>query len=580
MKKITAGLLGSLIAATALAQSHPPPALFGTDALGRRMPESSEVRSFREGRYVGIFYFLWLRLNRVYDNTQILRENPQARATNSSPPWGPKGAFHFWGEPMFGYYRSDDPWVLRRHAALLSDAGIDFLVFDTTNAVTYDDVVMRLCEVFEQQRQLGEHVPQIAFMVNTRAGETAQRIYETHYKPSLYPELWFRWKGKPLLICDPQEASQEVTDFFTLRKAHWPFQLVNTQNAWHWESTYPQVFSYEDDAAKPEQISVSVGQNLHQESGRVEMMSTGSARGRSFHEGRVDDRPAAWQYGFNFQEQWQRALELDPEVAFITGWNEWIAMQLNRSDGPPVFCDQFDLEFSRDVEMMKGGYGDSYYMQMAANIRRFKGIEQAAAVSQGRTIALSGSFRQWDDVTPVYRDHALDTLPRDFRGCGDKRYRVETGRNDFRVLKVTHDRKNVYFYAQTGEDVTTHTDPGWMWLLIDVAGDDAPHWEGFDFVVNRRVSGPAKTSVEISVGGWQWKPVGAVDYRVQGTQMHVAVPKGLLGIPGDQCALEFKWIDNTQKPGDILDLYLNGDTAPGGRFRYRYDTSEQNGKRK
>ena len=31
-----------------------------------------------------------------------------------------------------------------------------------------------------------------------------------------------------------------------------------------------------------------------------------------------------------------------------------------------------------------------------------------------------------------------------------------------------------------------------------------------------------------------------------------------------------KWIDNTQHPGDILDLYIHGDTAPGGRFRYRY----------
>ena len=101
------------------------------------MPQPSEVRAFRGDRYVGIFYFLWLRLDRVYDNSQILRDHPDARQTNASPPWGPVNAFHFWGEPLFGYYRSDDPWVLRRHAALLADAGVDFLVFDTTNALVY-----------------------------------------------------------------------------------------------------------------------------------------------------------------------------------------------------------------------------------------------------------------------------------------------------------------------------------------------------------------------------------------------------------------------------------------------------------
>ena len=299
--------------------SVPPPALYGTDALGRSMPQPSDVRAFRDDRYVGVFYFLWLRLDRVYDNSQILRDHPDARQTNASPPWGPIHAYHFWGEPLFGYYRSDDPWVLRRHAALLADAGVDFLVFDTTNAVIYQDVVLRLCEVFEQQRQLGERVPQIAFMVNTQAGRTAEKIYELLYKPGRYPELWFRWQGKPLLLCDPAQASKEVSDFFTLRKAHWPFELVNTHNEWHWEATYPQVYSYDRDPCRPEQVSVSVGQNLHQKTGRVEMMSTGWARGRSFHDGRVDPRPQAYQYGLNFEEQWQRALDTGSERRLCHG---------------------------------------------------------------------------------------------------------------------------------------------------------------------------------------------------------------------------------------------------------------------
>lgn len=560
-----------LVGGATAAASSAPPSLYGVDALGRAMPGPGQVREFRRDRYVGIFYFLWLCLNEVHDNSLILQANPDARQSNASPPWGPPNAFHFWGEPQFGYYRSDDPWVLRRHAALLSDAGVDFLIFDTTNAVVYEDVVLRLCEVFDQQRLAGDPVPQIAFMVNTQAGHTAQRIYELFYKPGRYPDLWFRWQGKPLLLCDPAEASKEVADFFTLRKAHWPFELVNTHNAWHWEATYPQVYSYDRDPSVPEQVNVSVGQNLHWKTTRVEMMSTGQARGRHFHDGVLDDRPQSYVHGLNFGEQWKRALDLDPNVVFVTGWNEWIAMQLNTGQGPVVFCDQFSPEFSRDVEMMKGGYGDNYYMQMSANIRRFKGMTPTPQASAGATIDLSGPLSQWDDVGPEYRDHGLDTLPRDFPGCGDNHYIVCSGRNDFRVLKVARDERNVYFYARTDGPITSPADPNWMWLLVHVDGATGPNWEGFDFRVNGRVLGAGKTSVEACEGGWRWRQIGQAAFRVEGRELHVAVPRDLLGIRPGGFALEFKWIDNAKRPGDILNAYVDGDAAPDGRFRYRYD---------
>ena len=581
-----------VLPATALqAQSYAPPELYGADAIGRSMPSPTEVRTNRRDRFVGVFYFLWLHQKTVYDNSLILRDNPLARSTNASPPWGPINAFHFWGEPLFGYYRSEDPWVLRRHAALLSDAGVDFLVFDATNGLVYEKVVLPLCGILERQRKLGEHVPQITFMVNSAAERTAQRIYELIYKPSRYPELWFQWKDKPLLLCDPNQASKEVADFFTLRKAHWPFKLVDTHNAWHWEATYPQVYSYDTDPSQPEQVNVSVGQNLHQTTGRVEMMSTGNARGRSFHEGRTDDRPHAYQYGFNFEEQWQRAHELDPEVVFVTGWNEWIAMQLNKKQGPPVFCDQFDLEFSRDVEMMKGGYGDNYYLQMAANIRHFKGMQPAEAAPEGQSIDLAGAFEQWSTVTPVFKDHAHDTEARDFPGCGKHYYRVNSGRNDFRVLKVTRDHENIYFYAETSEPITPRTDPAWMWLLLNITNEDSvteansgteedgdpdivgPNWEGFTYVLNRNPAEPDKISVETCKGGWQWQSIGQASYRVAGRQLHIAVPKTLLNLTDDAFVIDFKWVDNTQQPGDPLDLYTHGDTAPESRFRYRYRTT-------
>lgn len=556
MRIISSLFILFLIVSIAGAESFAPPELYGTDACGRTIPDEFELKDFNGDRYVGIFYFLWLNLNQVFDNSQILKENPLAQKTNASPPWGSIDAFHFWGEPLFGYYRSDDPWILRRHAALLSDAGIDFVVFDTTNAVIYEDVIKQLCKIFEEQRILNESMPRVVFMVNTNAGETAQRIYELLYKPGLYPELWFYWKDKPLLICDPEKATPEVADFFTLRKAHWPFDLVNTHNEWHWEATYPQVFSYDEDPSKPEQVNVSVGQNLHQDNGKVEMMSTGKARGRSFHHGKVDVRPAAYKYGFNFEEQWQRAFELDPEVVFITGWNEWIAMQLNTKEGPAIFCDQYNREFSRDVEMDKNGYGDNYYVQMAGNIRRFKGMKKTSTISN----------------QAHYQDHAMDTVPRDYPGCGSYHYQVNSGRNDFRELSVSNEEKILLFSAKTTANITPYTDQNWMWLLIDVRDRSLPDWEGFNYLVNRNVNSSYNTSLEICTGGWNWKQVGNASYKVDKNEIGIEIPKELLGIDGQNISIEFKWIDNSQNPGDIMDTYINGDAAPGGRFRYRFSS--------
>lgn len=557
-------------------ESHPAPALFGTDALGRSLPEASEVREFRKDRHVGMFYFTWMDLNEVHDNTRILADHPDAISTTASPPWGPKNSFHFWGEPLYGYYRSDDPWILRRHAELLSDAGVDFLVFDATNAAIYEDVILKLFQVFEEQRQLGERVPQVTFMVNSQAGQTADRILQTFYKSAQHPEnehseLWFQWQGKPLLLCDPADASPEVAEFFTLRKAHWPFELVNTHNAWHWEATYPQVYSYDTNPSIAEEVNVSVGQNLRQSDGRVEMMSTGDARGRSFHGGKVDTRPDAYQYGFNFEEQWQRALELDPEIVFVTGWNEWIAMQLNHGEGRPIFCDQFDVEYSRDVEMMKGGYADNYYLQLAANIRRYKGMNPSPPCSEQSTIEFAGPLEQWNQVACEYSDHANETRPRDHAGCGQTHYKVTTGRNDFRVLKVTQDAKNLYFYAQTSEPISPSSGENWMWLMLDIKDSDQPNWEGFQYIVNRQSSTPTETSIESCTGQWNWQSAGTANYRVEGNQMQLSIPKSALGIESPSYVIEFKWLDNTQSPGEITDLYTNGDTAPSGRLRYRFE---------
>jgi len=553
-----------------------------TDGLNRILPLSDDVGTPRSDRFVGIFYFLWLneRANKSphwdgpYDIARIIAKDPNALKKPDSPLWGPIGRSHYWGESMYGYYLSSDPWVIRRHAQLLADAGIDTLIFDTTNAATYRDAYMALCEVYRQIRKEGGQTPQIAFMLNTKAGETAQKLYRDLYEPGLYKGLWFHWQDKPLMICDPKAASPQLREFFTLRKAHWPFTLVNTPYAWHWESIYPQVYGYTDDPNVPEQVNVAVAQNLRDSDGQVIHMSSGHARGRSFHDGTRDTRPGAVNYGFNCQEQWKRAFELDPPFVMVTGWNEWIAGRWGKPGGPLIFVDQFDEEHSRDIEPMKGGHIDHYYWQLIANVRRYKGALSLPIASGPISVRTAGGFEQWQDVAPEFRDHINETIPRDFDGAAGLHYTHRTGRNDFEMCKVARDNESVYFYVKTREPIIPASDPNGMWLLIDADQDASTGWQGYDFIVNRRTNDDGTTVLERNAGGWKWTKQSKLHYQVKDSELQLAIPRAALGLTADNAnlSLDFKWADNLQQPGEIMDFYLSGDVAPEGRFNYRYTT--------
>jgi hypothetical protein len=552
--------------------------------LGRKLPLAEEVGPVQSNRFVAIFYFLWHNQqggkspnwDGPYDIGRILATDPAALSKPDSPLWGPIGMYHYWGEPLYGYYLNTDPWVLRRHAQLLADAGIDTLIFDTTNAQTYPEVYSALCAVFRKIREEGGRTPQLAFMVNTEAGKTAQRLYDDFYRPGLYPELWFQWQGKPLLICDPAAASPDLRRFFTLRAAHWPFTLTNTPYAWHWEATFPQPYGYTDDPQQPEQVNVSVAQNLRARDGKVTNMSAGDARGRSFHDGREDGAVGAVNYGYNFQEQWQRAFELKPPLVMVTGWNEWIAGRFGQPGGPLVFVDQFDEEFSRDIEPVKDAHADNYYWQMIANIRRFKGASAVPHPSAPKSIDLDTGFDQWGDVVPEFHDHIGETAPRDFDGSAGVHYVNRSGRNDLVACKVARDERNLYFYVRTREPITSRQGSNWMWLLLDIDQNPTTGWAGYDFIVNRTIDTDGKACLEKNLRGWQWQRVAAVEFRCAGNQLHLAVPRAALGLAADAQAvsLDFKWADHLQHPGDIMDFYVSGDVAPEGRFNFRYDARE------
>jgi hypothetical protein len=543
-----------------------------SDGLGRTMPTFTETGGVKKDRTVGIFYFLWLGQHgrTVYDNTRLLAEHPD------QPQYGPAGQFHFWGEPLFGYYQADEEFVVRKHAQMLADAGVDVMIMDVTNAVTYPKVYLTVCKVMSEMRAAGMKTPGIAFLANSQSPKVVQKLYDDFYSKKLYPELWFMWKGRPLLLAPDKELKAEVKAFFTLRQS-WAWSqrrgwFGDGRDKWTWVDNYPQKAGWHDGPDKPEEISVATAQHPV------------SNIGRSFHDGKEPAADAiAPEKGLCFAEQWKRALEVDPEFVFITGWNEWIAQRFISKDGNQTFLgkrvgkggtffvDQYNQEFSRDIEPMKGGHGDNYYYQMIANIRRYKGTRELPAISR-RAIVVDGKFDDWKEARPEFRDTIGDPVRRDSEGY-DKgtRYKNETGRNDLIAAKVSYDDANIYFYVRTKEAISPATDPNWMMLFIDTDHDAKTGWLGYDFVVNRSGVGVNKTTLERHAAGtaYRWDNAAEVEYGVAGNEMEMAVPRAALGIKGMPATLDFKWADNIQQTGEASDFTINGDVAPNDRFNFQ-----------
>ncbi len=106
--------------------------IYAADALGRTIPN---INGYKQDKYVGVFYWLWHNGGRrERDTTVLLREHPNEfwdpfDKTGIAPP----GGMYYFNEPLYGYYSSEDEWVLRKHIELFIYAGVDFLGLDYTN---------------------------------------------------------------------------------------------------------------------------------------------------------------------------------------------------------------------------------------------------------------------------------------------------------------------------------------------------------------------------------------------------------------------------------------------------------------
>ena len=422
-------------------------------------------RSFGEvtdynGNVVGIFYFLWLSQASVTTNVDSYIEDGNVEAVLTGDEVGMAPAFTYWGEPMYGFYQVEDEWVVRKHVELFINAGLDFICFDCTNNDFYQAAAKAVLDVLLEYAEMGYDVPRAMFMTNSDSTLMTENIYNAFYRRDTYDAVWFYGNGdKPWIISSYAGSDANILDRFYFKPAQWPNRSYN-ENGFPWISWhYPQE-TYTDRENDYTIMSVSVSQHT----GIGGSLSDAGVTGINFSisglfapynydmlsdslKARVSSETATKYYNYNwgrgyshetgsndydsalanvnFEEQWDSALQNeDVNLVFVTGWNEWIAQKQSKDpllgSSYGYFVDTFSTEFSRDIEMMNGGYLDNCYLQLVANIREYKGVGYGTQVTRNATVAKGTDLfdlSNWS-AAPVYKDLVGETEPRAALGAG------------------------------------------------------------------------------------------------------------------------------------------------------------------
>ena len=342
-----------------------------TDGLGRESWEYGEngVGAVREGKEVGMFYWSWKLnpWNYVREAAPVIQEvmdkYPEAKNDFNHPAWNGYTGGHYWGVPIYGQYSGEDPWVLRRHAELLANMGVDFVFTDNSNTITtWQDGYYDMYVEWTKAQNDGVNVPKITYYlpmwlaapnngIDWWTTEQLESIYMDVYRQGQFQNLWYWFDGKPMMLGHPEVLDEsipfekELLSFFTFRASVGSYMDniidgdhktglrtdVERLESWGWSSRYPQATYYasKGDARMGivEQMTVSTCSNFNYKTYGTDAMNGDYITGRSYTSTYQDrffkEGYEASKWGYNMTEQFEYALEVDPQVLSITGWNEW-----------------------------------------------------------------------------------------------------------------------------------------------------------------------------------------------------------------------------------------------------------------
>ncbi len=349
----------------------------------------SNSKASVEGRATqfGVLYEPWhcITVRReLYDISEIFA----GRQT-----WGPIPEFHWWDEPQNGYYcLSEQPDVLRDHAIKLRDAGVDFIVFDASNNSKTDAnqtssaILEPMQKLLEEWSKIDNAPKVVPWFPLTTDADTPQAMLNLLAQ---YPSMRFIYQGKPMAMAVrggdggwsyiDENRYQALSSEYTMRRM-WGENLSDLSQ-WSFISKCQTGF-------KASQGTADCNQIISTNNGQLDEISISMAYQESWMS---DKRTATPRFGgATFVKQFQTLFN-NPStpIALLTAWNGWMSQRIctnaNYSlplttgctnetypNGDYIIADEYDQEYSIDIEPAKNERGDFYYQLMKSCINKFR----------------------------------------------------------------------------------------------------------------------------------------------------------------------------------------------------------------
>ncbi len=578
--------------------------LVSVDEHGRVFMTANGVQ---DGKEVGVFYhlsqgyFKGTTMSGIYDVSKLIEEFGPDKVFKQFDRKSPNNKEHFWGEPLYGYYDSQDPYIIRKQLELFITTGIDYLVLDVTNGWIFVEATTELMKVICQLRQDGWDAPQIVFYCHSLNNKTVREIYQYIYQAMpQYSDAWYKKDGKPAIIAYTETAkdiaeaktrgetkfntptyadlSQEILDFFTFVEPRWPndgmleygspirdYQVDGKWQGYSWiEWVQP---------LRVRETSLGTYMNVAVASHPSIPFSFSITRGvvnwgRNYD---VIDRTKVkgGEYtGTYYQNCWDQVFEKQPQTVMLVMWNAWCALK-SEWDGEYMMCDTCNFEYSLSIEPANGYYKDSYVHQTSQNVRKYKYNEGTVKYS-GNNIDINGSYAQWYNVGAVYRQIGTEAYGRDYMSADGKKYHytVDVPKNNIQEVRVTHDMDNIYMMIRCGNKITEQSGNNWMNVFLSAGKPNIENgWEGYQYVINRNSVANGKTDIEALDKNYGGSVAGRADIVVRDEFMFLKVPKSVVGVNN---TLYFKVADSVENASDMMSYYTTGSVFPVGRYSYSY----------
>ena len=196
--------------------------------------------------------------------------------------------------------------------------------------------MLHILNVMAQMRVEGYNTPKVvfhcgdSFVGQKLASLTVPQLWSMLYSVDRYKDLWYMLDGKPLVFAEESIfQSEDIKNTFTFRRS-W----ADSTQSWYANTQGKGCWAWGDIFQKPGLSPEGELEQMVVMSGFWANGTCGATAGRSFSNGK---QPSSTEYSFSltndgtsgkgiaYQEHFDNAIETNPGIIMIVGWNEWVA---------------------------------------------------------------------------------------------------------------------------------------------------------------------------------------------------------------------------------------------------------------